>query len=181
MNNKIIELTIEIIYGQEKFSITKEEKNINFEEDLIRLAADKFKIDKKLENNIVFYYKDEYGDINKIKKIEDIYKAAKQLTNSENYISTIYLEISENEVNNSNNKENTYISSKKKNNTDEIFQKIIEKNEKMPKNNNSTNNNNDKGNSNSNEFNENTEKKYINIDIYKIENCIKKYICEGKR
>ena len=66
MNIKIIELTIEVIYGQEKYSITKE-KHFSLE-DLTRLAVDKFNIDKKLENNIVFNYKDEDGDIIKIKK-----------------------------------------------------------------------------------------------------------------
>ena len=95
MNDKDIELTIEINYENEKFSIkTKEQIKL---EELLKRSIQKFNIDEERIKNIYFTYTDEKCNTNKIKSLEDIYIAAKKEINSDNYISIINLTIDKTE------------------------------------------------------------------------------------
>jgi len=134
MNKKNEDIILEINYGEQKISITLNYM-INLKE-LIKKVAKKYNIDKELENKIVFYYKDEDGDIIGIKQIEDIYNISKKQENSDNYLSIIYMEISEekiiyNEENNINNYELQKQLETIKNDNEKKLKLIEEKIDKM--------------------------------------------------
>ena len=114
MNDIDIELTIEINYEKEKFSIrTKNQINL---EELIKRSIQKFNIVKEEIKNIYFTYMDDNFNTNKINTIEDIYISAKKETNSDNYVSIIYLEIEKTKENILNEESNNIIKSQNINN-----------------------------------------------------------------
>ena len=91
MNNKTIELVLEVYYEQQKVQIITE-KQISLKK-LTKLVAEKLNIKEELEKNMSFYYIDEKNNKIKIDKKEDLIRISKKINNSENIISTIYLEI----------------------------------------------------------------------------------------
>ena len=90
MNDKDIELIIEISYNGKKFSI----EDINQIElnELIKQSVNNFNIGSKIQKRIVFTYKDEDGDINIISNKDDIIKSSKKIGSSK-YLSKLELNI----------------------------------------------------------------------------------------
>ena len=90
MNDKDIELIIEIAYNGKKFSI----EDINQIElsELIKQSVNNFNIGSKIQKRIVFTYKDEDGDINIISNKDDIIKSSKKIGSSK-YLSKLELNI----------------------------------------------------------------------------------------
>ena len=128
MCTKDSELTIEINYENKKIDINiKGQLNL---EELIKEAVQKFNIDTKFEKNIFFTYKDKEGDICKLNNIDHIYKISNKVDNSEKYLSSINLEINQNENNTLTNSDN-----QNKINLEENidFQKEIDEKEKKIK------------------------------------------------
>ena len=137
MNGKIIELIIEIYYGKEKLSIRV--KNQIELEEIKKRTIQKFSIVQTI-NKIYFTYIDEEGYTNKIHSIEDIYISAKKEENSDNYISTIYLEIEKaesetvnEELNNNNKSQNAMYYIKEKKELEKQYEKIKIQNEQKIK------------------------------------------------
>ena len=117
MNDKDIELIIEISYNGKKFSI----EDINQIElnELIKQSVNNFNIGSKIQKRIVFTYKDEDGDINIISNKDDIIKSSKKIGSSK-YLSKLELNI---------------VSEDKKNKNEEKIQetKISEEKEEIKK------------------------------------------------
>ena len=90
MNDKDIELIIEIAYNGKKFSI----EDINQIElsELIKQSVNNYNIGSKIQKRIVFTYKDEDGDINIISNKDDIIKSSKKIGSSK-YLSKLELNI----------------------------------------------------------------------------------------
>ena len=102
MNDKDIELIIEIAYNGKKFSI----EDINQIElsELIKQSVNNFNIGSKIQKRIVFTYKDEDGDINIISNKDDIIKSSKKIGSSK-YLSKLELNIVSEDKKNKNEEE----------------------------------------------------------------------------
>ena len=102
MNDKDIELIIEISYNGKKFSI----EDINQIElnELIKQSVNNFNIGSKIQKRIVFTYKDEDGDINIISNKDDIIKSSKKIGSSK-YLSKLELNIVSEDKKNKNEEE----------------------------------------------------------------------------
>ena len=102
MNDKDIELIIEISYNGKKFSI----EDINQIElnELIKQSVNNFNIGSKIQKRIAFTYKDEDGDINIISNKDDIIKSSKKIGSSK-YLSKLELNIVSEDKKNKNEEE----------------------------------------------------------------------------
>jgi len=102
MNDKDIELIIEISYNGKKFSL----EDINQIElnELIKQSVNNFNIGSKIQKRIVFTYKDEDGDINIISNKDDIIKSSKKIGSSK-YLSKLELNIVSEDKKNKNEEE----------------------------------------------------------------------------
>ena len=93
MNDVDAQLNIEINYKKQNFFLyTKYHLKL---EEIIKKSIKKFNIDENNEKNIYLYYIDDDGDMIKIETIEDIYLSSKEVANSENIFSKLYLDISQ--------------------------------------------------------------------------------------
>ena len=128
MNEKNIELFIDIQYNNKKISVQMEDI-ISFEK-LLEESMNKFKIKNELKENIFFTFKDEQGDINILKNDEDIINNSKEI-NSERLSIEINLEIchknKESKDNINNGVKNNEIKKFKKEENEKLVKKLEEK------------------------------------------------------
>ena len=128
MNEKKVELFIDIQYNNKKISVQMEDI-ISFEK-LLEESMNKFNIKNELKENIIFTFKDEQGDINILKNDEDIINNSKEI-NSERLSIEINLEIchknKESKDNINNGEKNNEIKKFKKEENEKLVKKLEEK------------------------------------------------------
>ena len=126
MNDKNVELFIDIYYEGQKITVQMEDI-ISFEK-LLEESMNNFNIKNELKDYIIFTFKDEQGDKCILEKDEDIIKNTKEI-NSEKLLSELNLEIFQNNKENKNNINNE----EKINELKEVKYIDLEENKKLVK------------------------------------------------